>query len=328
MTPIIEVKDVHKTFRTYEQVGTGLLSSFRKKKITKRALVGASLSINKGDMIAILGKNGSGKSTLIKLLVGIMPPDTGAIKMLGMDPWKDRIKLARKYGVVLGAHPVLFTDLPAIDSFEYMRKVYGIEQKVFRERLDYLINLLELRDVYKRPVRELSLGESMKCNFVAAVLHFPEIVILDEPTIGVDLPSMLNLRQTILDLNKRYGTTFIISTHILEDVKVLAERVAIINEGKMVFNGTKDELSMLYGDKKIVEIFFTNRPKNIDKVGRAVSIDGGYAELEIEASMIKSRSLSDLLADKGIVDYNISDPDISHVLERFYKGMPKKEVKE
>ncbi len=315
---IIEIENVFKTFRTYEQLGTGPLSSLRKKKIDKRALRGASLSINRGDMIALLGKNGSGKSTLIKLLVGIMPPDSGSIKMFGLEPWRDRITLARKFGVVLGAHPVLYTDLPAIDSFDYMRKIYRIPKGVFDKRLEYLINLLELKDVYKRPVRELSLGESMKCNFVAAVLHFPEIVILDEPTIGVDLPSMLNLRQTVLDLNKKYGTTFIISTHILEDVKVLAERVAIINEGRIVFNGTKGALSRMFGDKKIVEVFFKKKPAGIDSVGKIISRKSGYVEFEVGADRIKSKSLSSLLADREVLDYNISDPDISYILEIFY----------
>lgn len=326
-TPIIEISNVHKTFATYEQLGTGLLSSFRKKRIEKKALDGTSLTINKGEIVALLGKNGSGKSTLIKLLIGIMPPDSGTIRMLGKEPWKDRIELARHFGVVLGAHPVLFIDLPAIDSFEYIRKIYNIPKEVFKKRLDYLIDLLELKDVYKRQVRELSLGESMKCNFVSAVLHEPKIIILDEPTIGVDLPSMLNLRSTILYLNKKYKITFIISTHILEDVKVMAERVAIIDKGKIVFDGTKTSLSRMFGDKKIGEIFYTKEPQYLNSVGKIISKKQGYAELEIDPKNVKSKKIITLLTDRNVEDFNISDPDISEIVGKFYSTVSKRKQK-
>lgn len=318
----ISVRDARKTFTTYQSAGSGLLSSFIKKKVAKEALRGVNFTVKKGTITALLGKNGSGKSTLIKLLVGIMPPDKGSVSVLGMNPWTERIPLARRIGVVLGAHPVLYNDLPAFQSFEYIRRVYKIPKKAFEERYSHFSELLELEDVNRQQVRELSLGERMKCNFIAAVLHLPELIILDEPTIGVDLPSTLKLRKTALDLQKRYGTTVVIATHILEDVKVLAERVVILDRGNVVFDDTKQKLGKLFGDYKIVEIYFTKGWKvDFWKLGEIVETQESYIKLRVREQQAKSRMLASLLSRKEVLDYNISTPEIGDVMKEFYSGM-------
>ncbi len=320
----IEISDVRKYFDTVEHSSGGFFQSLRRKKFIKKAVDGVSFNVRKGTIMALLGKNGSGKSTLIKMLVGIMNPDSGNIKILGMDPWKDRIQLSRKVGVVLGAHPVLYTDLPAIDNFEYIRQVYRIPKAEFKRRLDYLVGMLELKDVYNRQVRELSLGEKMKCNFVAAVLHMPELIVLDEPTIGVDLPSMLNLRAAVLDLQKNYGRTFLITTHILEDVRILAENVVIIDRGKKVFDDTKEKLSKLYGDYKYAEIYYQDGKRlNFSKYGKVVERKESYVKLEVNSSQIRNKRFTKLLADPRVEDFNIVEPEIQDVMKKFYTRMKK-----
>ncbi len=316
----IEIRDVRKTFITYEGESLGLLAMLMKKKTEKRALKGVSFNVKKGSITALLGKNGSGKSTMIKLLVGIMPPDKGTVRVLGMDPWRDRIKLARHTGVVLGAHPSMFVDLPAIQSFDYMRRIYKVPKREFEERQEHFIRMLELEEVAKRrQVRELSLGEKMKCNFVAAVLHNPELIILDEPTIGVDLPSTLKIRKAALELQKKYGATFLIATHILEDVKVLAENVVIMDQGNIVFNDSKSRLGRLFGNYKMVEIYFTKGAKmNFSELGTIVDKREAYVKLRIKGGKGKDKLLTQFLTKKEVIDYNVSTPEIGDVMGKFY----------
>ncbi len=315
----IAINDVRKTFTTYEARSSSFLSVLSKRKTEKKALRGVSFSVKKGSITALLGKNGSGKSTLIKLLVGIMAPDSGTVRVLGMDPWKERITLARRMGVVLGAHPTLYNDLPPAQSFEYMRRLYRIPKNEYEKRLRHFIRLLELDDVNRRQVRELSLGERMKCNFIAAVLHLPDLIVLDEPTIGVDLPSTLKLRATALDLQKRYGTTILIATHILEDVKVLAEEVVILDKGKVVFNGSKHDLSVLFGDYKTVELYFAKNAKvNLSRLGTVVDRRDSYVKIEIRSDKARDKMLAELVSSKNVVDYNISTPEIGEVMSKFY----------
>ncbi|MDE1761564.1 MAG: ATP-binding cassette domain-containing protein [Candidatus Micrarchaeota archaeon] len=318
----IAVERLSKDFRTYktEHGKKVFLASLRRKYYMKKALRNVSFVVKKGEIVMLLGENGSGKSTLIKTLVGILHPDSGEVRVLGMDPWKERIKIAWNYGMVSGAHGTLFNDLPAIDTFEYVRDLYEIPRPEFRKRLAYFIRILNLKDVYKKQVRTMSMGERMKCNFIASVLHLPKVVFMDEATIGMDLPSVINLREAILDMQKKYSTTFFMTTHIVDEVKALARRVIIIDRGRVVFDGNKTELLGLYGNKKYFEISFSKQPKiRLGRYGKVVSRGKGYVKLEIDPHIIRTHKINTLLNDRHVLDYNISDPDLSSVLVRFYK---------
>ena len=319
--PAVHVKGVHKEFKSYEtRHGEGFLSSMRRRYKIKKALVEVSFEINRGEIVALLGKNGSGKSTLIKILTGVLHPDSGTVEVLGTDPWRDRETLARRVGVVFGAHEQLYWNLPAIDTFEFRKALYDVDNKQYSKMLKYFIDVLELKEIYKRQVRELSLGERMKCNFAASLLHNPEVVFLDEPTIGVDLPSSFALRDALFDMNKKFGTTFLIATHVIDDVKILAQRAIILDKGKKIYDGSKAGITKMFGDHREVVAYLKHgmdapRIKGLNLMESA----DGYMKFEIPGKMIKNRDLSMFLTSENVVDYSISEPEFSDVLRQFYK---------
>ena len=319
MERVIEVKGVRKEFKAYEARGSGLFS-FRRRSFIKRALRGVSFSVNRGEIVALLGKNGSGKSTLIKIMCGILYQNSGSARILGFDPWEQRIDLVRRMGVVLGAHGQLYWDLPALDSFNLMKSVYHISDRDFKDRLEYFLDLLELRDVYRRQVRTLSLGEQMKCNFVASMLHAPELVILDEPTIGVDMPSKQALRTAILETRRENNTTFLLTTHIVEDIS-MAERIIALDKGSVIFDGSKRRLETLFGNKKVVELEFSDPPDydSYAKLGKVIKIEGNYLKIEVEPRVLTSKVFTRLLSKKDVVDYKVGEQDLSEILMRLYR---------
>ncbi|MDE1850659.1 MAG: ATP-binding cassette domain-containing protein [Candidatus Micrarchaeota archaeon] len=322
MEEIIRVNKLSKSFRSYSsQQGKKIfLASLRRKYYTKKALNEMSFSVKKGEIVMLLGENGSGKSTLIKILVGILHPDGGEAKVMGMTPWENRIKLAWRYGMVSGAHNQMMWNLPAIDSFEYAKELYEIPEKEYRERLNYFIKLLDLGDVYRRQVRTLSLGERLKCNFVASVLHMPEVVFMDEATIGMDLSSVINLRKALLDMQKRYKVTFFITTHIVDEIKALAEHVIIIDKGSVVFDSTKSALQKFFGKKKQLEIHFGSKiaVAKYRKYGKIMDAGESHLKIEIDAEKLKDKKIIALLNSEEVLDYNVSEPDLSYILSRFY----------
>ena len=325
--PAIEAMGLSKSFKTYDIKGKGIFGSFRRKYYNRKALDNVSFSVNEGELIALLGRNGSGKSTLIKIMTGILFPDKGSVSVLGFDPWKDRIRLAEHIGVVLGAHGQLFWDLPALDAFEFMRKIYHVPKKDYAERLGMFLDALDLRDVYKRQVRTLSLGEQMKCNFVASVLHGPKMVFLDEPTIGVDLLSKAALTRTIMEMNRKENTTFILTTHIVEDIAI-AKRIMILNKGKFVFDGSREKLEGLFGKKVRIDLrMTTDVPGAYGRYGKIIEKSHNYVKLEVSKNALKNPDFIRLLSSKNVVDYRVSEIGLTNILSRLYLSMEKKNRK-
>ncbi len=318
---VLEVKNIKKQYKTYHsRFGEDIpLAALRRKYVIKKALRGVSFNVKRGEIVALLGQNGSGKSTMIKLLTGILHPDSGDAKVLGFVPWKQRMQLAERIGVVLGAHNQLWWNLPAIDTFNYMRHLYQVPEKEFNERLDYFVDVLDLKDVYRRQVRQLSLGERMKCNFVASILHMPELVFLDEPTIGVDLPSSFALRDALLELRKKHKTTFLIATHIIDDVKILSERAVILDQGKVVYDGPKSKIGRMFGNTKQVEIYFNSmNGMKPEQFGTVLEKKHLFVRMEIPNREITNKAFTKMLSSENVLDYNIAEPDFSYVLHKFY----------
>jgi ABC-2 type transport system ATP-binding protein len=250
------VQNLGKTYTTYQR-GSGfretIQSFFKREKVIVKAVDNISFNVEEGAICGILGPNGAGKSTTIKMLCGALFPSSGTIDVMGYSPSANRKKYVREIGAVFGQRSQLVWDIPPIDSFNMNRAIYGIPLAEYKNRLDELAAMFEIQDVMQKPVRVLSLGERMKCEFIMAMLHKPKIVFLDEPTIGLDVIAKAKIREFIQKVNST-GTTFILTTHDLEDVKQLADQVIIINHGIKVFDDTLQKLQLNLGEKKIVEL--------------------------------------------------------------------------
>jgi len=305
----IKVNNLIKSYTTYKR-GSGfketIKSFFKREKVTINAVDDISFEIEKGTICGILGPNGAGKSTTIKMLCGALYPTNGNIDVIGYSPAKDRIKYVQKIGAVFGQKSQLIWDIPPIDSFAMNKAIYGISDKDYKKRLDEMTELFDVKEVIHKPTRVLSLGERMKCEFIMAMLHNPEIVFLDEPTIGLDVIAKNKIREVVSEMNRK-GTTFILTTHDLEDVEQLAHNVIIINHGKKVFDDTLATLKNTLGSKKIITLTLSE-PYNGTEIGGAEIISrDSETDISLEVDTDKQK-INDFL--KTLTEY-VSFKDIS-----------------
>jgi ABC-2 type transport system ATP-binding protein len=321
----IIVKNVRKTFKSYTREA-GLLAAtkalvLRKPRIVK-ALKGVSLKVNAGEILGLIGPNGAGKSTLIKILCGVLIADSGKVTCLGFDPWEERINYVKNIGVVFGPHKgQLWWDLPAIDTYYFIKELYEIPSAEFGKRLAYFTKLLGVENIAKSPVRNLSLGERMKCELIAALLHNPKLVFLDEPTVGVDIISKEKIRDFILKVNKEQGTTFIVTTHDMSDIEKLCERIVVINHGKIVYDGLLSKLKEKFKEKHL-DIKLAEKGKPFKLEGCKV-LNQNHLTLKIEVNTRK-KDINDvvqhLLSRYKVTDLTITDPDIEEVVKKIYRA--------
>ena len=242
---MIQLHQITKTFKVRKR-GAGFSRAvkalFSREYEEVNALNGVSFSIADGEMVGYIGPNGAGKSTTIKIMCGILTPDGGECRINGRIPWRERVKHVNEIGVVFGQRSQLWWDVPVIDSFELIRDIYKTPQSEYKSNLDELTELLELEEILKTPTRSLSLGQRMRCEIVASLLHSPKILFLDEPTIGLDAVSKIAVRQFIKKLNQKRGTTVLLTTHDMQDIEALTERVILIGRGHVLLDGTFDAL--------------------------------------------------------------------------------------
>ena len=242
---MITVEHISKSFRVARRSGgmkEAVKALWKRQYDTVRALDDISFAIGDGEMVGYIGPNGAGKSSTIKVLSGILTPDGGRCEIDGRCPWKDRTRHVREIGVVFGQRSQLWWDVPVIDSFELLRDIYRVPQAEYRRNLDELVELLNLAQIVKTPTRQLSLGQRMRCEIAASLLHSPKILFLDEPTIGLDAVSKLAVRDFILRLNRERGTTVLLTTHDMQDIEALASRVLLIGRGKILLDGTLEDI--------------------------------------------------------------------------------------
>ncbi len=253
----VDVRNLRKEFKV-QKSREGLLGAF--KDLFRReyqrivAVDNITLQIPQGEICGYIGENGAGKSTTIKMLSGILVPTSGEIRVGGYIPYKEREKFVRNIGVVFGQRSQLWWDIAVIESFRLLRKIYRVPEPDFRKRMDELVERLRLQELLHRPVRKLSLGQRMRCELAAALLHNPSIVFLDEPTIGLDVMVKAEIRQFLQDINRQYGTTIMLTTHDLQDIEALCSRVVILDEGKIIYDGSLERLKQEWGKGK--EILF------------------------------------------------------------------------
>ena len=324
---IITVEDLVKSYTTYKR-GSGfketMKSFFKREEIEIKAVDHISFQIEKGSICGILGPNGAGKSTTIKMLCGALYPTSGSIDVMGYSPAKDRMKYVQKIGAVFGQKSQLIWDIPPVDSFAMNKAIYGIEDAEYKRRLGEMAELFDIGEVMYKPTRVLSLGERMKCEFVMAMLHGPEIVFLDEPTIGLDVIAKAKIREVVSEMN-RNGTTFILTTHDLEDVEQLAQEVIVINHGKKVFDDSLQNLKSTLGNKKIVSLSLAkafNEEKLRSVLGDVPVIPGSNDhEILLEVDLDKQNIRDFLGSLNGIVDFkdiSIKELPMETIITRIY----------
>ena len=321
---IIEVKKLSKNFKIKikEKGLKGSLKSIIKPKYkTIKAVKNISFEVEKGEMIAFIGPNGAGKSTTIKMLTGILYPDAGEIKVLDIDPKRARKKLAYQIGTVFGQKEQLWTHLTPYDNFKFFGAIYDISEAVVEKKIEELKMLFELDEFINTPVRNLSLGQRIRCEIVASLIHEPKVLFLDEPTIGLDPIVKENIRTLIKRMNKEYKTTVFLTSHDVSDIEKLCKRVIIINNGQIVLDDSMENLKYNYLNKKIVEAKMKEKVNLDNEDGITILKDKGY-NLKIEVDTTK-KSVADalkLLNPDNIIDINISNIPLEEIISNIYKN--------
>ncbi|ASA19738.1 ABC transporter [Paenibacillus donghaensis] len=253
----IILKDIRKTFKVYKRPEGkwGLLKGAFMRNVTHvEALGGIGFKIAEGELVGYIGPNGAGKSTTVKVMSGILTPDSGECTIMGKVPWKNRVEHVSRIGVVFGQRSQLWWDVPVADSFDVLRDIYAIPLGDYKTRLTELTATLGVEALLKTPVRQLSLGQRMRCELVAALLHRPSILFLDEPTIGLDAVSKLALRSFLKEENRQYGVTMVLTTHDMDDIEALCERVMVIGHGQLLYDGRLDGLQEKYAPEVIMKV--------------------------------------------------------------------------
>ena len=321
---VIEVYNLSKEFKVKikEKGLKGSIKSIIKPKYKKiKAVKNVSFNVEKGEIIAFIGPNGAGKSTTIKMLTGILYPTKGDVRIMDIDPKKARKKLAYEIGTVFGQKEQLWTHLTPYDNFKFFGAIYDIPDYKIEKKIEEFKELFELNEFIDTPVRNLSLGQRIRCEIVASLIHEPKILFLDEPTIGLDPVVKENIRTLIKRMNKEYKTTIFLTSHDVGDIEKLCKRVIIINDGKVVLDDSMENLKYHYLNKKIVDAKMREKVNLDDEDGITILKDKGY-NIKIEVDT-KIRSVSDaikLLNTDNIVDINISNVPLEDIISNIYKG--------
>lgn len=330
---IIKVENLKKEFIIYEKEPglKGVIKSFfNAKRIVKKAVDDVSFTIEQGEIIGYIGPNGAGKSTTIKMLTGILTPTSGVVHVDGIIPYQKRTVNAKKIGVVFGQRTQLWWDLPLIESFTVLKEIYEISDTDYHERLNYFSELFGINEFIKQPVRQLSLGQRMKADIVASLLHNPKLLFLDEPTIGLDVIAKENIRKTLKEIHSKYKTTIILTTHDLADIEELCDRIMMIDQGKIIYDGSLEKIKAKFGSKKIVcftiknetdlnlSVFETLKKKDTDLT---YELEDKKLTVIFNKSKIKVGDIiSPLLAQTEVLDIDISDDHLENIIKAIYKN--------
>jgi len=312
--PIVEAHDVRRTFVVRRKRGR-----VRRRAQEITAVDRISFAVEPGEMVGYIGPNGAGKSTTVKMLTGILVPTDGRLRVAGLTPHRDRTELARRIGVVFGQRTTLWWDLPLRDSFELLRRIYRVPTLRFGENLDTFVELLELAPFLDTPVRQLSLGQRMRGDIAAALLHDPEVVYLDEPTIGLDVVSKARLRAFLRQTNAERGITVLLTTHDLVDIERLCSRVMVIDHGRLVFDGDLAALQRVGGGRRTLVVDLPEPAPPVQVPGTTtVRIDGPRQWLEFPVEQSAAPVIARLTAAYDIADLALLEPDIEDVITAIY----------
>jgi ABC-2 type transport system ATP-binding protein len=316
----IHLHELCKTYRVPERepgMGAALRSLFRRRMQVVQAVDGLTFDLSRGEIVGFLGPNGAGKTTTLKMLSGLLHPTAGEGRVLGFIPWKRERNFLRQITLVMGQRNQLVWDIPAADSFELNRVIYRLPAADFRRTLDELTGLLELGPLLKKPVRNLSLGERMKCEIAAALLHRPQVVFLDEPTIGLDVTMQRRIRAFIAEYNRRSGATVLLTSHYMADVAALCKRVIVIHHGRLLFDGDLSDLVQQFTPHKTIVVQLGDCQADLHAYGEVLSCEDGRVTLRVPKAKT-ARVTERLLADLPVIDLLVEDPPIEEVIDQVF----------
>ena len=291
------------------------------KKKTVRALRGISFSIETGELVGFIGPNGAGKTTTLKILSGLLYPTSGFTQVLGFDPWDRKPEFLKQISLVMGQKNQLWWDLPAIETLELNRAIYEIPKKKYEESLDELTKMLEVKKLLNVQVRRLSLGQRMRLELVAALLHKPKVLFLDEPTIGLDVVAQQKMRDFIYDYNKKHDATILLTSHNMDDVFDLAKRVIVIDKGKILFDGDLRELVNRFAKDKIIKVYLSKEAdiKQLERIGKVKKLDFPQAVLSVRRATA-AVAAAELLQKIPVADLTIEEEPIEEIIRKVFSG--------
>ena len=327
--PIIEVKDLVKTYKIIEKEDgiKGYFKNLIKPKYNEiTAVNGINFNIEEGELVGYIGENGAGKSTTIKMLTGLLTPTSGKVVVNGIVPNEKRIENNKSIGAVFGQKTQLWWDLPVIESFRLIKKMYKIPENEYRNNLKNFSKILDLDDLLEKQVKNLSLGQKMRCEIAATFLHNPKIVYLDEPTIGLDVFVKEKIRKFIKDINKEKKTTVVLTTHDLNDIEDVCDRIILLDKGKIIFDGEKQKFKDTYGKYVIAEFIISSKNKNICDLDNAMILEENEKSLKIkflhdETTIVKL--INEISNYCTINDIHIKEAGLEEILKEIYKGAHK-----
>lgn len=316
----ISVRDLQKVYTIHEREA-GLKASIRSLVHRRWRMVPAvdniSFDVESGEIVGFLGPNGAGKTTTLKMLSGLLYPTSGEVSVLGYTPWRREREFLRQIALVMGQRNQLAWDIPAIDSFELNRVIYRLPANDYRQILRELTDLLELGDLIRKPIRNLSLGERMKCEIAAALLHQPKVLFLDEPTIGLDVTMQRRIRSFVTEYNKRYEATVLLTSHYMADVEALCRRVVVIHHGSILFDGDLSSLVHSFSPHKTIILQMDSEAVDLRRYGEIVAEDEGRISLRVPKFEVASVTAR-LLAELPVQDLTVEDPPVEEVIERVF----------
>lgn len=322
----ITLTNISKAFKVAERPEGrfgALRGAFVRNKKEVHALENISLTIDEGELVGYIGPNGAGKSTTVKVMSGILTPDSGECDILGRVPWKDRVNHVAQIGVVFGQRSQLWWDVPVKDSFDLLKDVYGVPADLHRERLNKLVETMDIGALLKTPVRQLSLGQRMRCEVVAALLHSPKILFLDEPTIGLDAVSKLALRDFLKNENRQNGVTMILTTHDMDDIETLCDRVMVIGHGKLLLDSNLDGLRSKFSPLRRIHAVTQTHIDEFPVSGAVkTEVEDRSWSVLFNPSAIPAHQIVAELAEKlPLVDITIEEQDIDEMIAAMYREM-------
>jgi viologen exporter family transport system ATP-binding protein len=320
---IIEATGLTKTYRVAQRK-PGFLSALRglyKREYKEvKAVDHISFSIEPGEMVAFLGPNGAGKTTTLKMLSGLVYPTSGTVQVLGFTPWERLDAFRRQFALVMGQKNQLWWDLPAADSFQLHREIYSLPAADFEHTLNELTELLDVGKLTRQAVRELSLGERMKMELIAALLHQPRLLLLDEPTIGLDVVAQVAIQKCLRDYHARRGVTMLLTSHYMRDVEALCSRVLVITHGKLVYDGELAGITEQFGTSKLVKLEFADGsvPDDLERFGEVTRREGPSADLKVDRARV-AEVLGAILDRYAVLDLSVQDPPLEQMIARVFE---------